>query len=99
MLPATRTLAQDTMFPRAMTATSDVPPPMLIIMCPDRALMGMPAPRAASTGSRTTNTFRAPASVAAFTTARRSVWVMPAGTEMITSGFTMLNLPTALDMK
>ena len=59
----------------------------------------MPAPSAARIGSRTMNALPAPASRAAFITARRSVCVMPAGTEITTSGFTKLNHPVALEMK
>ena len=87
------------MLPKAMTACSDVPPPTFTIMFPDRALMEMPAPSAARIGSRTINALPAPASRAAFITARRSVCVIPAGTEMTTSGFMILNIPDALRIK
>jgi hypothetical protein len=51
-----------------------------------RLLDGDPAPIAASTDSLTTYALRAPARIAASTTARRSVEVTPVGTETITSG-------------
>ncbi len=99
LLPATRRLVQETILPKAITATSDVPPPRLIIIWPLLALIGMPEPSAASTGSRTKNAFLAPPSLAAFITARRSVCVTPAGTEIITSGLKKLKRPTAFEMK
>ncbi|KKU42711.1 MAG: hypothetical protein UX58_C0001G0143 [Candidatus Wolfebacteria bacterium GW2011_GWB2_46_69] len=99
LFPATRKLAHDTIPPNDTTAVSVVPPPILTIILPECELIGMPAPNAASIGSRTMYASRAPASFAALTTARRSVCVIPAGTEMTISGLNTLNDPTALVMK
>ena len=72
--------------PSAMTAISDVPPPMSMIMFPDGPLIGTLAPMAAARGSSIRNASFAPALRAASRTARFSTEVTPAGTEIITSG-------------
>jgi hypothetical protein len=81
-----------TMPPRLITATSIVPPPMSTTILPRDSWIGIPAPIAASTDSLTTYALRAPARIAASTTARRSVEVTPVGTETITSGLKKLIL-------
>ena len=72
--------------PRAMTAISDVPPPMSMIRLPDGLLMGTLAPMAAASGSSIRYASRAPAFNAASRTARFSTLVTPDGTLIITSG-------------
>ena len=69
-----------------MTAISDVPPPMSMIMFPDGPLIGTLAPIAAASGSSIRNASLAPALRAASRTARFSTEVTPAGTLIITSG-------------
>ena len=59
----------------------------------------MPAPIAASIGSLTTYASRAPAFTAASITARFSVDVTPAGTEMSTTGLKKFHLPSDFFMK
>jgi hypothetical protein len=86
LLPPTRRLLNTTMPPRAMTAISDVPPPMSMIMFPDGPLIGTFAPMAAASGSSIRYASFAPALSAASRTARFSTDVTPAGTEIITSG-------------
>ena len=98
-VPAMRKDDHATMPPKEITATSVVPPPIFTTMLPSDECMGMPAPSAASRGSFTKCTSRAPASFAAFMTARNSVDVMPAGTDMTTSGRKKLKRPMLLPMK
>ena len=86
LLPPTRRLLNTTMPPSAMTAISDVPPPMSMIMFPDGPLIGTLAPIAAASGSSIRYASFAPALRAASRTARFSTEVTPAGTEIITSG-------------
>ena len=97
--PATLKEWDVTMPPREMTATSEVPPPMSIIIWPEQELMGIPAPMAAKIGSLATNAWRAPADRAASMTALRSVLVMPAGTEMTNSGLKNLKFLVVLVIK
>ena len=61
-------------------------------MCPEQELIGIPAPMAANIGSLATNACLAPADNAASITALLSVLVMPAGTEITSSGFKNLKL-------
>ena len=97
--PATRTECAVTIPPSEMTATSEVPPPMSIIMWPEVELIGMPAPMAAKIGSLATYAWRAPADKAASITALRSVLVIPAGIEIINSGLKNLKLGVVLAIK
>ncbi len=82
--------------PRAMTATSVVPPPMSMIMLPVGPLIGMFAPIAAASGSSMRNASRAPALSAASRTARFSTLVTPEGTLIMTSGRKMRTRATLL---
>ncbi len=70
----------------AITATSVVPPPMSTTIEPRASVTGMPAPIAAAIGSSIRYTSRAPASSADSLIARRSTWVLPAGTHTSTRG-------------
>ena len=90
--PATLTEWLVTIPPKEITATSEVPPPMSIIMCPEQELIGIPAPIAAKIGSLATKAWRAPADKAASITALLSVLVIPAGTEITSSGLNSLKL-------
>ena len=60
---------------------SVVPPPMSMIMFPPALSMGRPAPIAAAIGSSMGKARLAPASPAAWMTARRSTPVTPEGTD------------------
>src|SRR3989338_10047410 len=71
--------------PSDMTAISDVPPPMSIIICPEAEPIGIFAPMAAAMGSLMMKAALAPAARQASITARRSVGVIPAGTATIRS--------------
>src|SRR5919206_74106 len=70
--------------PSASTATSVVPPPMSTIMLPSGSLTGKPAPIAAAIGSSISETLRAPAASVASSTASRSTFVIPLGTQSTT---------------
>ena len=59
--PAQRTLWETTIPPSAMTATSEVPPPMSATIQPIGSVVGSPAPIAAAIGSSTIRTGFAPA--------------------------------------
>ena len=60
LLPPTRRLFETTIPPSAMTAISDVPPPMSMIMFPVGPLIGTLAPIAAASGSSIRNASLAP---------------------------------------
>ena len=70
-------------------ATSAVPPPMSTTMVPLGLEMSTPAPIRAAIGSSMRNTLRAPADIAASTTARRSTSVTEEGTHRTMRGFIM----------
>ena len=84
--PATLTDALLTMPPIDITAISVVPPPISIIMMPSGALISMPAPIAAATGSSIRYTALPPACSAASFTARFSTSVTPLGTHTTSLG-------------
>ena len=83
--------------PSEITAISEVPPPMSMIMLPAGPEMGTLAPIAAASGSSMRYASRAPALSAASRTARFSTLVTPDGTQIITSG--LLNERPAFLMK
>ena len=86
--------------PSEMTATSVVPPPMSTIMQPAGSVIGSPAPIAAAIGSSIRYASRAPASIAASWTARRSTSVTPDGMPMTTRGLgTIVKRSCTLRMK
>ena len=72
--------------PSAITATSEVPPPMSRIIEPTGSAIGRPAPIAAAIGSSIVKASRAPAAIEASTTARFSTPVTPEGTQTTTRG-------------
>ena len=82
-----------------MTATSVVPPPMSTTMLPVASWTGRPAPIAAAIGSSMRCTLRAPAALAASSTARFSTPVMPDGTQTMTRGWASQRRLCALRMK
>ena len=87
--PPTRTEALHTVPFKAITAISEVPPPISTIMLPTGSSTGMPIPMAAAIGSCTRWTSLAPACFAASITARFSTSVIPLGTPTTTRGFTI----------
>ncbi len=99
LFPPTRTEVDVTIPPSEMTAISDVPPPISMIMWPDADPIGMSAPIAAATGSLIIYAAFAPAATLASITARRSVEEMPAGTATMTSGLKRRTPPVALLIK
>ena len=80
--PAMRMDLLLTMPPKAMTAISEVPPPMSMIMLPVGSSTSMPIPMAAAIGSWIRRTSLAPACSAESFTARSSTSVMPEGMQM-----------------
>ena len=84
--PAMRRLRAVTIPPRAMTATSVVPPPMSTTMLPTGSETGSPAPIAAAIGCSIRYASRAPAWSVASMTARFSTSVTPLGMPTITRG-------------
>ena len=73
-----------TMPPRAITATSLVPPPISTIMLPTGEFVGRPAPMAAAIGSSMIRTLLAPAFLQDSRTARLSTAVTPDGMQIMT---------------
>ena len=84
---------------RLKIATSVVPPPISMTMEPFDSAISRPAPIAAAKGSSMTTVLRAPALRAASMTARRSTFVMPDGTQIMTLGLKNNALPMALRIK
>jgi len=72
--------------PKEITATSLVPPPISTIIEPAASCTGNSAPTAAAIGSSIKKADRAPALVAASSTARFSTSVTPEGIPITTRG-------------
>ena len=80
---------------RASIAISEIPPPTSTTMLPTGSWIGRPAPIAAAKVSSKSVAERAPASVTASSTARRSTGVRAEGTQTSTRGLENLATPMA----
>ena len=84
--PAIFKSLETTIPPKEITAISEVPPPISTIIEPTASCTGMRTPMAAAIGSSTKYTSRAPAFLAASSTARFSTSVTPDGIPITTRG-------------
>ena len=96
--PPTASECSMTVPEREMTAISVVAAPSSQIAVARTSAIGSPAPIAAASGSSISQTWRAPADIAASVTARRSPEVTADGTETTTSGLNRRGLPFAFPM-